>query len=70
MSNVLEFIENGTADKVAEAIANATEALFPPGQLYPSIVLKKARQIIKSRPLGNYIEPEKESAGDDPLSNL
>lgn len=70
MSKGLDFIENGTADRVAEAIALAAEALCPPGQLYPSIVLKKARQVIKSRPLGYYVVPGNGSASDDPLSDL
>ena len=62
-----DFLDDGRADDVAEALALAAEALCPAGQLYPLIVLKKARRIIKSRPIGYYFDI-KSDAGPQPRS--
>ncbi|CRL45138.1 hypothetical protein SGGMMB4_02682 [Sodalis glossinidius str. 'morsitans'] len=56
-----DFLEDGRADAVAEALAKAAEALCPAGQVYPLEVLNKAREIIKSRPIGYYFDITLES---------
>lgn len=52
----LLFLENGRVDEVAEQLAIIAETLCPPGQLFVSVALKKARKIIKSRPVGYYYD--------------
>lgn len=56
-----DFLEDGRDDEVAEALAKAAEALCPAGQIYPLVVLRKAREIIKSRPIGYYFDITLES---------